>query len=257
MTGSLSGSIDLAEILFTLFWVFFVGLILYLRREDKREGYPLESDRGGRVVVEGFPATPPPKAFKLAHGGTAYAPSGKVDDRPIAAEPAAPGDGAPLVPTGNPMLDCVGPASYAQRSDTPDLTLEGEPRIVPMRVATDFWVNKQDTDPRGMDVIATDGVTVGTVSDIWVDRAEPQPFFFEVDLNPESGSGSVLMPLAFVDIHNRRRAISCDALYSNQFRDVPALQSPDQVTLLEEDKINAYYAGGLFYADAERQEPLL
>ncbi|HEX7718520.1 MAG TPA: photosynthetic reaction center subunit H, partial [Woeseiaceae bacterium] len=28
--------IDVAEILFTLFWVFFIGLVIYLRREDKR-----------------------------------------------------------------------------------------------------------------------------------------------------------------------------------------------------------------------------
>ena len=54
-------SIDLAEILFTLFWVFFIALVLYLHRESKREGYPLESDRGGDVVVQGFPAVPEPK----------------------------------------------------------------------------------------------------------------------------------------------------------------------------------------------------
>ena len=43
----LSSSIDLAEILFTLFWLFFIGLVLYLHRESKREGYPLESDNEG------------------------------------------------------------------------------------------------------------------------------------------------------------------------------------------------------------------
>ncbi len=31
-------NIDLVEILFTLFWVFFIGLVLYLHRESKREG---------------------------------------------------------------------------------------------------------------------------------------------------------------------------------------------------------------------------
>ena len=40
------GSIDLALIALYAFWIFFAGLIFYLRREDKREGYPLVSDRG-------------------------------------------------------------------------------------------------------------------------------------------------------------------------------------------------------------------
>lgn len=49
--------IDFAQITVYLFWFFFAGLIIYLRREDKREGYPLESDRKG-VVVEGWPGVP-------------------------------------------------------------------------------------------------------------------------------------------------------------------------------------------------------
>ena len=152
MTSTLTSSIDLAEILFTLFWVFFVGLIIYLRREDKREGYPLESDRGGSAVVQGFPAVPRAKTFRLAHGGERQAPDGKRETRDIAAEPAAPHPGAPLLPTGNPMLDGVGPASYANRADEPDLTIDGENRVVPMRVADDFSVSSRDADPRGMSV---------------------------------------------------------------------------------------------------------
>ncbi|TVP44589.1 MAG: hypothetical protein EA350_11265 [Gemmatimonadales bacterium] len=49
--------IDFAQITVYLFWFFFAGLVIYLRREDKREGYPLESDRRG-VTVQGWPATP-------------------------------------------------------------------------------------------------------------------------------------------------------------------------------------------------------
>ena len=29
------------------FWIFFAGLIFYLRKEDKREGYPLITERPG------------------------------------------------------------------------------------------------------------------------------------------------------------------------------------------------------------------
>ncbi len=54
----LSSSIDLTEILFTLFWVFFVGLVFYLHRENKREGYPLEADHANGATLQGFPAVP-------------------------------------------------------------------------------------------------------------------------------------------------------------------------------------------------------
>jgi photosynthetic reaction center H subunit len=54
---------DGAQIVLYAFWLFFIGLIIYLRREDKREGYPLESPQGPR---EGWPPVPPTKTYK--HG---------------------------------------------------------------------------------------------------------------------------------------------------------------------------------------------
>lgn len=257
MLSATIGSIDLAAVLFTLFWVFFVGLIFYLRGEDKREGYPLDSDRRGGVSVQGFPGIRAPKEFLLAHGGSVSAPADRADRRPIAAKPAAPHFGAPLIPTGDPMIDGVGPASYAQRQDTPDLTIDGVPRVVPMRVDPGFTVSRHDVDPRGMAVIAADGVEVGTITDLWVDRSEPMILYFEASLDGPAAPRSVLIPTGFTDIRKSRRQILVDALYPHQFATVPALASPDQVTLLEEDKISAYYAGGLFYADDRRQEPLL
>lgn len=59
-------NIDFAQITIWLFWFFFAGLILYLRREDKREGYPLESDRKG-VTVQGWPAVPSARTPRLKH----------------------------------------------------------------------------------------------------------------------------------------------------------------------------------------------
>lgn len=55
-------SIDLAQVALYAFWIFFAGLIYYLRREDKREGYPLESDTHAGPV-NGFPMPPAPKQF--------------------------------------------------------------------------------------------------------------------------------------------------------------------------------------------------
>ena len=51
-------NVDLVEVLFTLFWVFFIALVYYLQREMKREGYPLVSDRSDRIKVQGFPQPP-------------------------------------------------------------------------------------------------------------------------------------------------------------------------------------------------------
>lgn len=59
--------VDFAQICVYLFWLFFAGLIVYLRREDKREGYPLESSRGGDIVTQGWPAMPEPKEERAPH----------------------------------------------------------------------------------------------------------------------------------------------------------------------------------------------
>jgi hypothetical protein len=57
---------DVAQIALYAFWIFFAGLIFYLRREDKREGYPLDSDRA-RVPVQGWPAMPEPREPRAPH----------------------------------------------------------------------------------------------------------------------------------------------------------------------------------------------
>ena len=66
--------IDLPTILIYLFWFFFAGLVLYLHREGKREGYPLVSDRKG-IVVEGFPKTPPARPKRAKHPALAEPPA--------------------------------------------------------------------------------------------------------------------------------------------------------------------------------------
>jgi photosynthetic reaction center H subunit len=51
--------------------------------------------------------------------------------------------------------------------------------------------------------------------------------------------------------------VHVSALFSDQFGGVPALANPDQVTLLEEDRITAYYGAGTLYASRQRTESLL
>nr|MBX2856323.1 hypothetical protein [Paracoccaceae bacterium] len=54
-----------------------------------------------------------------------------------------------------------------------------------------------------------------------------------------------------------RPEVRVRSIMAAQFGGVPRLKSPDQVTLLEEDMITAYYGGGTLYATPSRREPLL
>ena len=132
--GAITSSIDVAQVTLYLFWIFFAGLLIYLRREDKREGYPLEeADAAPETLREGFPGRAAPKTFILPHGGVSVRPVEWVPGArpPINAIPTGPWPGAPLEPTGDPLLAGVGPGSWANRPDEPDLTLDGQPKIVP------------------------------------------------------------------------------------------------------------------------------
>lgn len=252
--GAIVGSIDLAQVVLYAFFIFFIGLIFYLRREDKREGYPLVTDGAGTVQGFGWPMPPSPKTFLMPHGENVSVPNGRLDAPVTKAVPTASFPGAPLEPTGNPMIDGVGPASYAQRADVPDLTVDGVDKIVPMRIATTFSIADRDPDPRGMPVIGADHNKAGTVREVWVDRSEILIRYLEVDLE---GGGSVMLPWNFCRVERHMRRILVKSILSTQFKDVPRLKSPDRITLLEEDKICAYYGSGHLYALASRSEPLL
>ena len=256
--GEITGNIDVAQVTLYVFWIFFAGLILYLRKEDKREGYPMEADpsnpseKNRRMV--GFPDVPAPKEFRMPDGTVRYAPHEDHDSRELKAEPVASWPGAPLQPTGDPMVDGVGPAAYAQREDKAEINLDGRPRILPLRAATDFHVASEDPDPKGMSVVGCDNQTAGTVSDVWVDRAEPKIIYFEVQTK---AGKTVLLPFNFSRINAERKTIKVNSITSAQFANVPGTASPDQITSLEEDRIMAYFGSGHLYATADRQGPLV
>jgi photosynthetic reaction center H subunit len=118
-TGAITGYIDVAQVTLYVFWAFFAGLIFWLRREDKREGYPLEKRTAPAwCMVQGFPPMPRPKTFLVRDGHTYTAPPGNIDNRTVTASPN-PGPGSPLRPAGNPMLAGIGPSSWVEREDRP------------------------------------------------------------------------------------------------------------------------------------------
>jgi photosynthetic reaction center H subunit len=165
--------------------------------------------------------------------------------------------GEAMEPTGNPMKDGVGAASWAKdRADHPDLTLEGEPKIQPMSILSGWEVHPKDPDPLGASVVDAEGVVVGTVDDLWVDRSEPAIRFLSVKL--AQGGGSRLLPMGYAKVKKTRDGviIKVVAIYAAQFADVPQPKHPDRITLLEEDKVFAWFAGGYRYADATRLDPL-
>ncbi|MDN2566059.1 photosynthetic reaction center subunit H [Aquibium sp. A9E412] len=261
-TGSIVGNIDVAQVTLYAFWVFFAGLIWYLRQEDRREGYPLEDDVTGRYNKHGFLFVPPAKTFVIGHGHPdVRVPDGSRDTRAISTTRTAAFSGAASVPTGDPMLAGVGPGSWAERADRPDVTARGAPRIVPMRVAPEVTVASEDPDPRGMRVVGCDSVLAGTVRDIWVDMEEHLIRYLEVALTDGGEEArSVLLPINFSVFRSARgaeRVVYVHAITAAQFANVPGLAAPDQVTRLEEERVVAYYGGGQLYATPKRQEALL
>ena len=251
--GNVTSYIDLAQLLLYLFWGFFFSLVVYLHNESKREGYPTVDShapnyRGGTLF-----GLPKPKTYTRPHGqGTRTAP--RADPQyELKAKQLVKGPGFPLEPTGNPMLDGVGPASWATRPDTPDLTHdEGSPRIIPMRVAADWNVEGRDPDPRGKAIFGVDGEQGGVVTDLWIDLSEPHIRYLEID----AGGKQVLMPMNFARVKKTGEVIA-KSVCGRHFADAPGTANPDFVTLQEEDKISAYFGGGYLYALEERTEPVL
>jgi photosynthetic reaction center H subunit len=236
-------------------WVlFFIGLIFYLRREDQREGYPLVSERTGRPVHGVFISSPPKKTYLLEDGSTLTLPREPNERTGGLAQRTGPVEGTPFDPTGNPLRDAVGPASYAGRQDHPDVTWEGEPRILPLRVAKGWSLVEDDIDPRGWDVVATDGKTAGTVKEAWIDQVEPQVYYWEVAL---TSGRTVLLPARLAVLDEDTNKVRVQSITAAQFADVPGIKNPNEITLLEEDKISGYFAGGKLFALPERREPLI
>lgn len=250
------GDFDLASASIWLFWLFFALLIYYLQTENMREGYPLEDDDGNVAPNQGPFPLPSDKTFKLPHGaGELSYPSGARGDRDgLALDRTAKSAGSPYIPTGDPMVDGVGPASWAPRRDVPELDAHGHPKIKPMSMLDDFRVSA-GRDPRGKVVMAGDGEIVGRVVDMWIDVPEHMVRFLTVDLNPEGSGEQRLMPINMVRI--KFDHVKVRSLYGHNFAGIPKVKAADKVTLLEEEKIMAWFAGGTLYAHDRRADPVI
>lgn len=253
-TGAITQYVDVASVIFTLFIFLFLGLVVYLTLESKREGFPLESQRFGNIHHEdGMVGIPKSKTYHQMFGKSFDAPLKETPPPEVLnAKPAHHMNGAPLVPVGNPLLAGVGPGSYANRQDVPDVDLHGGPRILPKRLLTGWEVLQKDTNPIGQTVYGADNKVAGTISDIWIDHMESMIRYLEIRL----ASGKlVLLPFNFGTFNSA--GVNVKAILAHQFDDVPQLRQPNQITLLEEEKIMAYFGAGTLYATPSRQDPVL
>ena len=96
-----------------------------------------------------------------------------------------------------------------------------------------------------------------------IDQAEALIRYLEVELSAETGAAGrhvlVPLPMAILKKSNRpvERQVKVDSILAKQFSGVPQLSNPTSVTVDEEERIAAYYGGGLLYATPGRTEPLL
>jgi photosynthetic reaction center H subunit len=260
--GAITGYVDAAQVTLYAFWVFFAGLVFYLRREDKREGYPLEDDRllhaADRTIVGNVPPIPEPKTFLRQIGGITQAPQTEPPTGIGNSVPVASWPGAPLQPVGDPMLAAVGPGSFSYRIESPDETVDHEALIVPMRETPERFVDPKSPDPRGMTVRGADGRTAGVVEDLWIDKNEDQVRYLEVRLTmPGAGRRNVLVPMVMVRLRSRVRQVMVKAILAEHFVNIPVTREPNRVTFREEDRIVGYFGGGYLYAAPGRMGPVL
>ena len=249
------GDFDLASAAIWGFWVFFAILVVYLQVENQREGYPLIDDDGSPSSSPGVFPLARDKTFILRDGrGEMRVPQDQRPDRDIGTLLARSSEsgGSPYIPTGDPMVDGVGPAAWCNRSDHPELDGHGHPKIRPLSLAADFHVSA-GVDPRGLPVQTADKEVVGRVIDMWIDLPEQMVRYLVVDLNPEGSGQTRLIPMNFARI--KRQKVQVDSLYAPQMNGIPGLKADDQITLLEEEKIMAWFGGGTLYATPSRVEP--
>jgi photosynthetic reaction center H subunit len=252
-TGAITSYVDVAQLVLYAFWIFFAGLIYYLIRENHREGYPMDTDRG---IIEGWPRAPSPKTYTMSDGREVVVPRDEPPHPIPNAQKVYRSPSSPIEPVGNPLLAGIGPGAWTPRPDWADLDHHGEPKIGPLSQSPGFGVSSRDPNPLGMPVVDVHGEQAGTVVDLWLDRGELMFRYLEVQIPLADGATRrVMLPVPFARITADRVIVT--ALLAHQFADVPALQHTDRITLNEEERITAVYGAGTLYAEPGRAEPLV
>lgn len=248
LPGAITQHIDTTQLCVAGFFLFFAFLVVHLRREDKREGYPL-IDPTRAVPLDEF--VPAPKVYSLLEGGETQMPHREAASR-VAGETLLRFPNAPMVPVGDPLLAEIGPGAYPLRKDEPMIMAPGEIQVLPLRVARDWHVAKEDADPRGMAVHDGRNRRVAVVRDLWVDRSVKILRYLEVALDTGitgdlAADRYVLIPIYHTAINERLRIVRVRSLIGQQFAMIPPVATSDRITAREEDRLNAFFAAAQRY----------
>jgi photosynthetic reaction center H subunit len=91
------------------------------------------------------------------------------------------------------------------------------------------------------------------VVDLWLDG--PESLFRYLEVAVPGAARNVLVPLNSTRIRADR--VTVDSIMGEHFAMIPVTRHPEQITLLEEERLFGFFGGGTLYADPRRLEPLL
>jgi photosynthetic reaction center H subunit len=80
--------------------------------------------------------------------------------------------------------------------------------------------------------------------------------YLEVELAGDDAT-SRLLPITMLRLLREPKKVEVVSVLAAQFASVPTLKDPDRITVLEEERICAFYAGGRMYAEPKRLGPVL
>jgi photosynthetic reaction center H subunit len=248
MFRNVTQHIDLPQIAFWLFFVAFVAICYVLRRNDKREGYPLKASPFTAERLLGAPLAATPVTYLLNEGGATSTPH-DYPDPPASVLPLYRFDGTPFRPTAGLLGTSLGPGAWVMRNNEPMLNEKGELLLQPLRLCEHWAVSEGEANPCGMAVFDVRWRHIGIVADVWIDRGIRIIKHLEIELRASLGGARVLVPIFHVTINERAREIRVTALSQHEFGEVPMPAAQDRITAREEDRLNAYFAAGRFYRD--------
>ncbi|WMS41908.1 hypothetical protein RDV64_17830 [Acuticoccus sp. MNP-M23] len=245
------GDIDVAFLCVVAFVIFLFVLVFYLRREDKREGYPLIGVSGARhprlTLSEGFPPMPAPKTFHLPHGRDPVTVPREEVPEPLHDVTGRPAYGLPLE-SPRPLSAGIGAAAFqAQKPDLPDLTNEGEPKLLSLNSHPDHYIPRGGADPRGWVLADKEGLPVGRIVDIWFNQAEYDVRYFSYSI--DGVVGLWLAPTYFCALDRARGTARVTTLPLEALRH-PPVRAGEVVTFRDEDRVNGFFAGGIQFGGA-------
>lgn len=140
---------------------------------------------------------------------------------------------------------------------------------MPAGIVKDLWIDRSEMLVRYMEVALEPGLTAPVAAS----QPAPEPVVTDSDaavaVDEDTGdvavavkadvaavpAGTVLVPMNALTLSPMYGQVSTPTILARQFADAPRLAAPDQVTLLEEEKIMAYFAAGELYATPDRAEP--